>query len=132
MYFGLTAWAQFFIQLVFSIAFVSSMYWFFAGLFKRKSFFMGTFLILAIQAAISILNYTAHLNIPSLTGYIIRLSTVQPDVNIGAMIQSVTELNTYIDNKWYSLFSVTTLMQAIYSAIFCIAGAWLYRKRELS
>lgn len=132
MYFGLTAWAQFYIQLVLCIAFVSSMYWFFAGLFRRKSFFMGTLVILAIQAAISILNYTANMEIPSLVSYILRLSSVQPEANFATMITGVSDLNKYIDGRWSNLFNTNTLMQIIYSVIFCISGAWLYRRRELS
>lgn len=132
LYFGLTAWAQLFIQIIFCLAFVSSLYWFFAGLFKRKSFFMGTLAILTIQAAISILNYTANLSIPSLTGYIISMSSVNPDLNYGAMVAGLSELNNYIDNQWHNMFNLKMLLQTIYSAIFCLAGAWLYRRRELN
>lgn len=132
LYFGLTAWAQLFIQIIFCLAFVSSLYWFFAGLFKRKSFFMGTLAILTIQAAISILNYTANMEIPSLVSYILRLSSVQPEANFATMITGVSDLNKYIDGRWSNLFNTNTLMQIIYSVIFCISGAWLYRRRELS
>jgi ABC-type transport system involved in multi-copper enzyme maturation permease subunit len=132
MYFGITAWAQTLIQLVFTILFVSSMYWFFAGLFKRKSFFMGTLLILGIQAAISILNYTAGLNIPSLLIYVLRLSTVSPDLNFDTMMQGATQLSSMIESKWSTILDIDILMRAIYSAIFCFAGGWLYRNRELS
>lgn len=132
MYFGITAWAQTLIQLVFTLLFVSSMYWFFAGLFKRKSFFMGTLLIIAIQAAISILNYTAGLNIPSLLLYVLRLSTISPEMNTNALAQGVTQLNTMIESQWSTMFDIDTLMKVIYSVIFAFSGGWLYRRRELN
>jgi ABC-type transport system involved in multi-copper enzyme maturation permease subunit len=132
MYFGITAWAQTLIKLIFTLLFVSSMYWFFAGLFKRKSFFMGTLLIIAIQAAISILNYTAGLHIPSLLAYILRLATISPEMNVNTMTLGVSQLNAIIESQWSNLFDLDTLMRCIYSVIFFIAGGWLYRNRELS
>lgn len=132
LYFGITAWAQTVIQAVFPLLFVSSAFWFFAGLFKRKSFFMGVLLILSIQAAISILNFIADMHIPSLVSYIMKLSTIQFRFSPDMMSGSTSQLCTIIENRWQSLFDIDTLARVLYSIFFFFAGAYLYSHRELS
>ena len=132
MYFGITAWMQTMVLMLFPILFTGSMYWFFAGVFKRKSFFMGTLLILSIQAAISILNYTAGYEIPSLLGYVLRMVTVQPNLNFNQFMQGTGNFSTMIDAQWSKLIDFDSYMRLAYSALFFVLGGWFYSKRELS
>ncbi len=132
MYFGITAWMQTMVLLFFPTLFAASMYWFFAGMFKRKSFFMGTLVIIGIQAAISILNYTAELHIPSLGAYVLRLLTVQPNLNMVQFMNDMGNFSSVVDAQWSSLITVDSYMRVLYSAIFFVLGSWFYSKRELS
>lgn len=131
LYFGLCGWLQGSIEISLSLIFVASMYWFFAGLFKRKSFFMGTLTILAIQATISILNYTAGLHIPSLLQYIGRLASVNLSVNAQQVAQELTNATALIDSKWQQMLSWDTVLKIIYAVIFYFGGFLLYKRREL-
>ncbi|MBP7118423.1 MAG: hypothetical protein KBB33_08850 [Candidatus Cloacimonetes bacterium] len=130
IYYFVTAWAQALLEVCFSLLFVGSMFWFFAALFKRKSFFMGLLLIFGIQAAISILNYTSGLHIPSLLGYIAQMASIRVDSSMELLNYST--IFTVISAKWSYLFSWHTLLKILYSAIFFVAGSTLYLKRELS
>ena len=130
IYYFVTAWAQALLEVCFSLLFVGSMFWFFAALFKRKSFFMGLLLIFGIQAAISILNYTSGLQIPSLLGYIAQMASIRVDSSMEMLNYST--ISSVISAKWSYLFSWHTLLKILYSAIFFVAGSTLYLKRELS
>lgn len=130
--YGMTGWLQMWIQLSLNILFLSSLYWFFASLFKRKSFFMGTLLILAIQAVISILNYTAGWQIPSLAEYLLQLVTVSISFNPEAPNIGVESINNLISLQWQNIFCWNSLLKIIYSAVFMLGGALLYKRRELA
>lgn len=130
IYYLVVAWAQALLEVSFSLLFVGSLFWFFAALFKRKSFFMGLLLIFGIQAAITILNYTSGLQIPSLVGHLSQLATIRVDSSMGMM--NFNSIANMISAKWSYLFSWDTLLKILYSAIFFVAGSTLYLKRELS
>lgn len=130
--YGMIGWLQMWIQFSLIILFLSSLYWFFASLFKRKSFFMGTLLILAIQAVISILNYTAGWQIPSLVEYLLELVTVSVSFNPDVPNMGVESINNLISLQWQNIFCWNSLFKLIYSAVFLIGGALLYKRRELS
>jgi hypothetical protein len=132
LYFGITAWAQTFIQYLFPFVFVSTMFWFFAAIFKRKSFLMGLLSILAIYTAISILNFTARMEIPSLLAYIFKLSTIQFNLRPEMMQGGMAPLVTIVENRWAQLLDFDSLMRVIYSVIFFLAGSILYCRREQS
>lgn len=132
LYFGLVAWLQSVLEMSLSLTFLSSLFWFFAGLYKRKSFFMGVLTILAIQAAISILNWTADLNIPSLLNYLGNLASVRFETHGNLPARSMESVFTIINGKWAHILSWQSLHKLIYSAIFFAGGFWLYRRRELS
>jgi len=132
MYFGIVAWAQTFVQSCFTVLFISSLYWMFAGLFKRRSFVMGTLTILAIQVAIGILNYTANLQIPSLISYIIKLSTVQLNMDLSLYLKDLGVFSAAVEGRWKYLLDAYTLQRVVLSAVFFLVGSWLYNTRELS
>ncbi|MDD4309998.1 MAG: hypothetical protein PHO32_06420 [Candidatus Cloacimonetes bacterium] len=132
LFVGLSGCAQGFIEISLSLLFVSSLYWFFAGVFKRKSFFMGTLTILAIQVSISILNYTAGLHIPSLLSYIARLAAVNINVNPPAFAGGINNISALIDAKWQQFFVWDSVMKLVYSVIFYFGGFFMYKNRELS
>lgn len=132
MYFGLSGWAQGLVDICLSLLFTGSMYWFFAGCFKRKSFIMGTLSILAIQVTISILNYTAGLHIPSLLEYLGRMASVNIGTTRMVPTTDMSSLSTMIDSKWLSMVNWDNAMKIIYSVIFYFGGFFLYKRRELS
>ena len=131
MYVGLSGWIQGFIEIALSLLFTSSLYWFFAGLFKRKSFFMGTLTILAIQVAISILNWTAGFQIPSFLGYIGRLAAVNISFDPSSATVNSANITALIDSHWQQFMVWDTVMKLVYSIIFYFGGFFLYKHREL-
>ncbi len=131
-YFGVVAWLQSTLEISLSLIFLSSLFWMFAGIYKRKSFFMGVLTLFAIQAAISILNWTAGLAIPSLLGYIANLASVRFELNGNMASQTVDSVFNLINHKWALLFSWDSLLKLIYGAVFFVAGGYLYNKRDLS
>lgn len=131
-YFGFIAWLQSTLETGFSMMFLSSLFWFFAALYKQKSFFKGVLTLLGIQAVISILNYTAGLDIPSLLGYIGRLASIRFELNGGANPQAMESVFYLISMKWKLLVSWDNLLKLIYSLIFFGGGFYLYRRRQVS
>ncbi|HNX37996.1 MAG TPA: hypothetical protein PL124_06325 [Candidatus Cloacimonadota bacterium] len=132
IYYGMVGWLQGLISISFSILFLGSLWWFFAGLFRRKSFFMGMLVILGIQAAISILNYTAGLHIPSLTGYLAKLSMISINFSPGhSSLPGLASVDKYIGMQWAEIWDWDSLLKVIYSAVFCVGGFLLYRRREV-
>ncbi len=131
-YYGLVGWLQIWILMSLSILFMASLFWFFAGLFKRKSFFMGILTIMAIQAVISILNYTAGWHIPSLASYLAELVAVNVSFDPESANLGIQNINLVIQQAWQNIFSWNSLLKVIYSAVLFIGGAWLYKRRELT
>jgi len=132
LYFSLVAWMQSVVEISLSLVFLSSLFWFFAGLFRWKSFLMGILTILAIQAAISILNWTAGLQIPSLLNYLGRLASVRFEIHGGAAPQMMDSVFNLITLKWQMICNWDSVMKLIYGVLFFCGGFWLYRRRELS
>lgn len=132
--FGFIAWLQISLELSLSLLFASSLYWFFAGVFTRSSFFMGALVIAAIQATTSILNYMAGLKIPSLAMYLAKLSTVT--LNVGGepshSANLVMTVNHAIESRWDMIWNLDSLMKVLLSAIFFILAYFLIKRRELS
>lgn len=132
IYFGLVAWAQASIEISLSLLMMASIYWFFAGLYTRKSFFLGTLTILGIQAAISILNYTAGLEIPSLLGYLARLSSVQVNLSHTPNPVGIPDVFSLINGKWAQLMGWDSVIKLAYSAMLFAGGFFLYKRKELN
>jgi len=132
MYYGMVAWSQSFIEITLSMLFVGSLYWFFAGMFKSKSFIMGTLLMVAIQVAISLFNYTSGLHIPSLFAYMGKLASVQLDTSAMQLGKGGMSFLPFIESRWQQIFSGLSLLKIAYAAVFFLAGSLLYQKRELS
>jgi len=132
-YYAMVAWLQGSIGITLSLLVVASYYWLSAAVFKRKSFFMGTLVILGIEVAIAILNYTARLGIPSLMEYIGSLVTIQvyPGPQTGNPFGPLL-LDSIITRQWQSFVSWQTLLKLVYSAVFFLGGYWFYNRRELS
>ena len=131
LYYGMVGWGQGFIEISLSMLFLGSLYWFFAGMFKSKSFIMGTLLIFALQAMISLFNYTSGIHLPSLLAYLGKMASVELNTSSMQMGNVSHSFLAYISSKWGMIFSVQTLIKIIYSAIFFFAGSLLYQKREL-
>lgn len=132
-YYAMVAWLQASIGITLSLLVVASYYWLSAAVFKRKSFFMGTLVILGIEVAIAILNYTARLGIPSLMEYIGSLVAIQvyPGPQTGNPFGPVL-LDSIIARQWQSFVSWQTLLKLFYSAVFFLGGFWFFSRRELS
>lgn len=129
---GLMGWLQSFIAVSFTILFAGSLAWFFAGLFKRKSLLMGLLVILGIQVIISILNYIVGWTIPSLTEYLAKLISLEVSLESNMPMQQIPSIKGIVASGWNSIFSWTSAVKIGLSAVFAVAGAWLYQRRELS
>jgi len=133
-YYAMVAWVQGSIALLLTLVLVASYFWLSAAVFKRKSFFMGSLVIIGIEVAIAILNYTAHLGIPSLMEYIASLLSLQ--VHIGPQASRLMApgfgMDQLINLQWQSFLSWQTLLKLVYSAIFFLGGYWFYSRRELT
>lgn len=132
VYFGVIAWLQATIEISLSLLFLASIYWFFAGIYKRKSFFFGTLTILGIQAAISILNYTAGLNIPSLLKYIARLATIQLNFSGAHLNAGTSNVMMLCAGKWQHIAGWDSVLKLLYSSVLFVAGYFLYKRKELT
>ncbi len=133
LYYPMVAWMQGSIGIFLSLLLVASYYWLSASVFKRKSFFMGTLVILGIEIVIAVLNYTARLGIPSLMEYIGSLVAIQvyPGPQTGNPFGPLL-LDSIITRQWQSFLAWQTLLKLVYSAIFFLGGYWFYNRRELS
>lgn len=131
-YFGFYAWLQSTVELFFTLIFVCSLFWFFACLFQRKSFFMGILIIVGIELATKILNYTANFDIPSLTSYLYKLVQLSPN----PVFYNAPDLNAHtlagiLQANWHSIINNNTLFKLLYSAILTVTGFFIYKRREL-
>lgn len=130
--YGLVGWLQSWLSMSLSLLFLSSLFWFFAGLFKRKSAFMGLLVILGIQAAIAILNYTLGWQIPSLLEYLAEIASIDINMTPDLPDKMLVNINDLIATAWHKIFSWASLLRIGYSAIFFVAGSLLYKRRELT
>jgi len=128
---GLQGWLQSWIELSVTLVLLSSLFWFFAGLFRRKSFFKGLLVIFGIQIAIEILNWTAGLEIPSLLRYLLDLIAVQVSRDATPALVDSSTLTAVVSARWQHIFTWQILLKLLYSAIFGLGGSWLYRRREV-
>jgi len=131
-YYAMVAWAQGSVGMLLSLLVVASYYWLSAALFKRKSFFMGTLVILGIEIAIAVLNYTGKLGIPSLMDYIAKLIGIQVHIEPHGMNALGLNLDDLIALQWKSVISWLTLQKLVLSAVFVAGGYWFYSRRELT
>ncbi|HOH78240.1 MAG TPA: hypothetical protein PLO35_00865 [Candidatus Cloacimonadota bacterium] len=131
-YYAMVAWAQGSVGMLLSLLVVASYYWLSAAFFKRKSFFMGTLVILGIEIAIAVLNYTGKLGIPSLMDYIAKLIGIQVHIEPHGMNALGLNLDDLIALQWKSVISWLTLQKLVLSAVFVAGGYWFYSRRELT
>jgi ABC-type transport system involved in multi-copper enzyme maturation permease subunit len=130
-YYGIMGWLQGWIMVSFSIVLLGSMFWFFAGLFKKKSFLLGILVILGIEAAIGVLNYSASWSIPSLLDYLLKLISLDISFNPDLPHGGIPDLELVIKQGWESILSWQSVLKLVYGAAFFIAGSLLYKRREL-
>lgn len=128
---GMTGWLQTFISAGLSILFVASLAWFFAGLFKRKSFLLGILILLGIEIILQILNYELGWRIPSLMEQFMRL--INLNVSIPRIMLEHTKLSMtrLVQANWQDVFSIFNALKIGLSAVFGVLGALLYKRREL-
>ena len=131
-YYAMVAWAQGSVGMLLSLLVVASYYWLSAAFFKRKSFFMGTLVILGIEIAIAVLNYTGKLGIHSLMDYIAKLIGIQVHIEPHGMNALGLNLDDLIALQWKSVISWLTLQKLVLSAVFVAGGYWFYSRRELT
>ncbi len=129
---GMIGFWQGFIDFLFSFVFVSSLFWFFAGAFKRKPFFMAVLILGGIQIATIILNKVAGLSIPSLTGHLIELASMSTTISFGSHSMMPADFSELVKTQWSGLLSLNVLLKVIYSVVFFIGGFLCYRRREIA
>ncbi len=128
---GMTGWWQAFISAGLSILFVSSLAWFFAGIFKRKSFLLGILILLGIEIILQTLNYMVGWQIPSLMENLMELINMNvstPRIARDYTEQSITRL---VQTNWQDVFSMANALKIGLSAVFGVLGTLLYKRREL-
>ncbi len=130
--YGLVGWLQSWIQVSLSVLLLGSLAWFFAGLFKKNSLYLGMLVVLGLEVTRAILNYTARWNIPSPLGYLMDKVSVNIHFNPDQPHAGLPNLNLLISQGWQSILSWSTLLKLAASAVFTVAGAWLYKFRELN
>ncbi len=128
---GMTGWLQSFISASLSILFLSSMAWFFSGLFKRKSILLGFLCLLGIEIVRQTINYMVGLQIPSLMEGL----SMMVDLNVNNFLlmgkYTSSSLASLVRANWRDIFSTTSALKIGLSAVFGILGAVLYKRREL-
>lgn len=120
------------IDFVFAFLFVSSIAWFFAGVFKRKSFFLAVLILVGIHLATMLLNKITGLGIPSLTGYILHLASLSVNIGPSEMSMKLMDFRQFISVQWEALFSLEMLLRAFYSAVLFVLSYVFYRRREIA
>jgi hypothetical protein len=128
---GMMGWLQTLISVGLSILFVSSLAWFFAGIFKRKSFPLGILCLLGIEIILQTLNYMVGWHIPSLMENLMKLINMNvstPAIALEYTKQSITRL---VRANWQDVFSTVNVLKIGFSAVFGVLGALLYKRREL-
>ncbi len=128
---GLIGMIQGSLDVAFALLFASSLYWFFGTIFKSKPFFKGTLVIVSIEVAIRILNYLVGWHIPSLTSYLMRLTSVTIRFNQTIATAQSPVLANLISMKWDSILGTDNLMKVVYSVICFVAGFIIFKKREV-
>jgi ABC-type transport system involved in multi-copper enzyme maturation permease subunit len=131
-HYGLTGWLQSFVGGSLTILFVGSLAWLFAGVFKRKSFLMGLLVLLAIEVVIGVLNYTTGWRIPSLFEFLGRMVALKVEIDPSVGVLEAPDVQAVISRGWHTILSWTSALKLALSAVFTVAGAWLYKFRELS
>jgi len=131
-YFGFYAWLQCTVEMLFTLIFVCSLFWFFACLYQNKSFFMGIITLVGIELAIKLLNYTSGLDLPSLLGYLSKFIKISSNPGFGnAMDLKVKTLADIVQANWQNVININTLLKLLYSVILTLGGSVLYKRREL-
>lgn len=116
------------------LLFVSSFAWFWAGAFKRNYVVMTIVIISALEIARALLNYFAHLSIPSVTAYLFELAGANVSIKFNNLNTVAQDVNAYavIREAWSKLISVHALQQIIWSVVLFLGGSWFYSRREIS
>lgn len=130
LYYAIMAWLQTGMGVFLSLLFVSSFFWLCACIFKRKSFFLGLLSILGLEITITILKQTAHLKIPSLIGYLLKLINIRPATSMAPFFKPT--LNNTVSMYWQGFYSWDTVVKLVCTIVFLIAGYWIYSRRELT
>ena len=132
IYYGFMGWLVVSLELALSLIFASSLFWFFASVFTKKSAAMGILSVVAIQTTTIILNYMAGFKIPYLGAYLLRLGTVSVDSNSQARVMKlVTSADATLAYRWSLVWNWDSLMKVSLSAVFFVLAYYLIKRREL-
>lgn len=129
--FALASWIHSNLWAMLSIMLLASIMWFFATIFKRKSFFMAILVLFGAEIAIIIINYNLKLNIPSIFQYISSL--LQTDSNfITENLFFSPNTKLIYKNIFKHFFVWQNLHKLLYSMGFFALGSFIYSQRELT
>ena len=122
------------VSMLLPLLFVSSLFWFFSGLFKRKPMFMAILVVAAIDISGAILQKTSGIQIPSLSAYLFKLMSLGINVNIGPSpeLNHLLSYQTIVNNTWHDIFDIYALQRVLLSIPLFLAGSWLYKRREIA
>lgn len=109
---------------------ISSFYWLCATVFRRKSFVLGTLILIAIEVAISILNRNSGLNLPSLFSHINWL------IGSSTFMKGLTSVSLFSPEdyasatNWKAYLNSGTYLKFLYSSLFFAASYFVYQRRK--
>lgn len=129
--FAIASWVHANLWAMLSIMLLASIMWFFASIFKRKSFFMAILVLFGAEIVITIINYNLKLNIPSLFQYISSL--LQTDSSFITENLFFSPNTRLIYKSIFKHFFVwKNLHKLLYSMGFFALGSFIYSQRELT
>ena len=112
---------------------IGSFCWLFGSIFKRHSIRMMLLVFLVLEILILILNYIFGWHISSVTNFIFSKVLM---IDLGFNDLAITldykdQMWDFVNSGWWRIFSWSNLLKLGYSLAFGVAGALIYREREL-
>lgn len=130
---GLVAWLQTWLQMGLQILLIGSFCWLFGAIFKQRSFLMMGLMIIVMEILILTLNSIFGWNIGSLSGFLLsKVLTIDLGfTDLAITLDHKDQMWDFVNSGWVRFFSWSNLLKLGYSLAFGVAGALIYREREL-
>lgn len=130
---GLVSWLQTWLQMGLQILLIGSFCWLFGAIFKQRSFLMMGLMIIVMEILILTLNSIFGWHIGSLSGFLLsKVLTIDLGFNdLAITLDYKDQMWDFVNSGWGRIFSWSNLLKLGYSLAFGVAGALIYREREL-
>jgi len=130
---GLVSWLQTWLQMGLQILLIGSFCWLFGAIFKQRSFLMMGLMIIVMEILILTLNSIFGWNIGSLSGFLLsKVLTIDLGfTDLAITLDHKDQMWDFVNSGWVRIFSWSNLLKLGYSLAFGVAGALIYKEREL-